>query len=245
MVITGENWHHCNFGFLLSVAETHAGDDRSDAGTDEDEIRRVKESKEQKGSTVIPNLPTQHTHTHTHTYTHTYIYTHLVLLWIHPCLQIHQESNHLYVHTTTPSSSSSSSLQTSIHQLFRSSPLMFFFFFYSSTSYQDSSYNPHLNLTDGPNLWVRVCWVGLCKIEKAWTWKCSNTGWLLLTHICLLILIMIHRVASENGTKMFCHHTNMFTEICVRNVHFLQVHASDGTIFRLFCYHFRTVLNTF
>lgn len=36
----------------LFVAETHAGDDRSDAGTDEDEIGRLRGS-EQKGSTGI------------------------------------------------------------------------------------------------------------------------------------------------------------------------------------------------
>ncbi len=34
----------------LSVAETHAGDDRSDAGTDEDEIWRVKERREARWS---------------------------------------------------------------------------------------------------------------------------------------------------------------------------------------------------
>lgn len=36
--------HHHHFVLLFDfpLAETHAGDDRSDAGTDEDEIRRVK-----------------------------------------------------------------------------------------------------------------------------------------------------------------------------------------------------------
>lgn len=33
---------YCDFISFLSLAETHAGDDRSDAGPDEDEIRRVR-----------------------------------------------------------------------------------------------------------------------------------------------------------------------------------------------------------
>lgn len=37
---------------------------------------------------------------------------------------------------------------------------------------------------------------------------------------------MIHRAASENGTKVFSNHTNVFTGICER-----KVQASDGTNF--------------
>lgn len=54
----------------LSVAETHAGDDRTDAGTDEDEVGRLKGS-EVKGSTVTQATSTDIyiKHTHTHAYT--------------------------------------------------------------------------------------------------------------------------------------------------------------------------------
>lgn len=144
MIITGENsslWFCCFSS--LSVAETHAGDDRSDAGTDEDEIRRVKESKEQKGSTVIPTPPT---HTHVYTHTHTWSSSESIPACRSPGIQ----DNIICICTL------SSSLQTSIHQLFRSSPLMVFFFnilsrlFLQSTSKSCSC----------PNLRVRVCWVG-------------------------------------------------------------------------------------
>lgn len=92
----------------LSVAETHAGDDRADAGTDEDEVGRLKGS-EVKGSTVI-----QATSTHVHI-KHTHTCIHLV---VQPCHSADPPGasfqNHIYVHTTI----SSSSLHSSIHRLF-------------------------------------------------------------------------------------------------------------------------------
>lgn len=98
----------------LFVAETHAGDDRADAGTDEDEVGRLKGS-EVKGSTV-----TQATSTHIHI-KHTHTCIHLV---VQPCHSAGPPGasfqNHIiYVHTTT--TSSSSSLHSSIHRLFGSS----------------------------------------------------------------------------------------------------------------------------
>lgn len=145
MIITGENsslWFCCFSS--LSVAETHAGDDRSDAGTDEDEIRRVKESKEQKGSTVIPTPP-QHTHMYTHTRTPGPP--------LNPSLpagvQVSRITSSVSVHFLLPSKHPSISCSGAHH-----------WWFFSSTSCQDSSYNPHLNLADCPNLRVLVCWVG-------------------------------------------------------------------------------------
>lgn len=112
-------WKKTSMGFYfhllsLSVAETHAGDDRTDAGTDEDEVGRLKGS-EVKGSTV-----TQATSTHIYI-KHTHTCIHLVVQPCHsagPPGAIFQ--NHIiYVHTTT--TSSSSSLHSSIHRLFGSS----------------------------------------------------------------------------------------------------------------------------
>lgn len=98
----------------LSVAETHAGDDCADAGTDEDEVGRVKGS-EVKGSTVAQNTSTLVHIKHTHTCIH---------LVVQPCHSADPPGasfqNHIiYVHTTT--TSSSSSLHSSIHRLFGSS----------------------------------------------------------------------------------------------------------------------------
>lgn len=113
-------WKKTSMGFYfhllsLSVAETHAGDDRTHAGTDEDEVGRLKGS-EVKGSTV-----TQATSTHIYI-KHTHTCIHLVVQPCHsagPPGAIFQ--NHIiYVHTTT-STSSSSSLHSSIHRLFGSS----------------------------------------------------------------------------------------------------------------------------
>lgn len=47
-----------------------------------------------------------------------------------------------------------------------------------------------------------------------------------------LLLITVHRAASNNGTKMFCHHANLFTKIYVQIMHFVQ--ASGGASFHLF-----------
>lgn len=45
---------------------------------------------------------------------------------------------------------------------------------------------------------------------------------------------MVRRAATNNGTKMFCHHINLFTNIYVKVRHYVQVQASGGTILQFF-----------
>lgn len=45
---------------------------------------------------------------------------------------------------------------------------------------------------------------------------------------------MVCTAATNNGTKMFCHHINLFTIIYVKVMHYVQGQASGGTILQLF-----------
>lgn len=72
---------------FLSLAEAHAGDDRSDASPDEDEIGRVRVGAGKKH--VISPRPVRRTHTHVCIHTRSPGPSTFIHSSIHPCVQEH------------------------------------------------------------------------------------------------------------------------------------------------------------
>lgn len=98
---------------VLSPAEAHAADDRSDAGPDEDEVRRVRAGAGKKH--VVSPRPVHHTHTHVCIHTRRPGPSTFIHPSIHPRVEEHVITT-LFLLQKHPS----------IHQLFWSLSLMLF-----------------------------------------------------------------------------------------------------------------------